>query len=163
MPAGRSSSWPRAGPLRTMPVATTHRASEEPAMSLSHLPAPLSQVYDRFAAWLDRRTAARLPLLLAGILLASGRRTATSWFRAAGITVEFRRAYHVIHAVGRRSDLLAITAWTTVRPCLAGAARLTFAIDDTPSARYGPHVQGAGVHHNPTPGPAGERFVYGHV
>src|SRR5262249_502300 len=25
------------------------------------------------------------------------------------------------------------------------------------------HVQGAGVHHNPAPGPAGERFVYGHV
>jgi hypothetical protein len=24
-------------------------------------------------------------------------------------------------------------------------------------------VQGAGVHHNPTPGPAGEKFVYGHV
>jgi hypothetical protein len=24
-------------------------------------------------------------------------------------------------------------------------------------------VQGAGVHHNPTPGPAGEQFVYGHV
>src|SRR5436190_1914629 len=30
-------------------------------------------------------------------------------------------------------------------------------------ARYGPCVQGAGVHHNPSPGPAGEKFVYGHV
>src|SRR5262249_46391812 len=28
---------------------------------------------------------------------------------------------------------------------------------------YGPHVQGAGVHHNPSPGPAGGLFVYGHV
>jgi hypothetical protein len=24
-------------------------------------------------------------------------------------------------------------------------------------------VQGAGIHHNPTPGPAGEKFVYGHI
>jgi hypothetical protein len=46
---------------------------------------------------------------------------------------------------------------------VAGAARLTFALDDTPTPRYGRKVQGAGVHHNPTPGPAGGPFVYGHV
>jgi hypothetical protein len=27
----------------------------------------------------------------------------------------------------------------------------------------GPHVQGAGIHHNPTPGPADQKFVYGHI
>lgn len=132
-------------------------------MPLSHLPPALSRAFDRFAAWLDRRTAARLPLLLAGILLAGGRRTATAWFRAAGITTEFRRAYHTIYAVGRRTDSLALSAWSTVQPCLAGARRLVVAIDDTPTPRYGPCVEGAGIHHNPTPGPAGERFVYGHV
>ena len=36
-------------------------------------------------------------------------------------------------------------------------------LDDTPTPRYGPYVQGAGIHHNPTPGPAGGPFVYGHV
>src|SRR6185436_14576104 len=41
--------------------------------------------------------------------------------------------------------------------------RLVFAIDDTPTKRYGRHVEGAGIHHNPTPGPAGQKFVYGHV
>ena len=41
--------------------------------------------------------------------------------------------------------------------------RLLFALDDTPTPRYGPCVQGAGVHHNPSPGPAGEKYVYGHV
>lgn len=132
-------------------------------MSLSHLPAWLSDVFQRFAAWLDRRTAARLPLLLTGILLASGRRTATSWFRAAGITTEFRRAYHVIHAVGCRSTHLAVSAWTTIKPCVANARRLTFAIDDTPTKRYGPCIEGAGKHYNPTPGPAGEKLLYGHV
>ena len=46
---------------------------------------------------------------------------------------------------------------------LSGAERLTLALDDTPTQRYGPHVQGAGIHHNPTPGPAGSPYVYGHV
>jgi hypothetical protein len=50
-----------------------------------------------------------------------------------------------------------------LNPILAGMERLVFGIDDTPTPRYGPLVQGAGVHHNPTPGPAGGPFVYGHV
>src|SRR6267142_405129 len=41
--------------------------------------------------------------------------------------------------------------------------RLTVVLDDTPTPRWGPHVEGAGIHHNPTPGPAGEKYVYGHV
>jgi hypothetical protein len=40
---------------------------------------------------------------------------------------------------------------------------LLFALDDTPTARYGPKVPGAGIHHNPTPGPAGAKFVYGPI
>ena len=44
-----------------------------------------------------------------------------------------------------------------------GRSRWLFAPDDTPTKRYGPCVEGAGVHHNPTPGPAGHKFVYGHV
>ena len=40
---------------------------------------------------------------------------------------------------------------------------LVFALDDSPTKRYGPHVEGAGKHHNPTPGPAGAKFLYGHV
>lgn len=132
-------------------------------MLFSHLPPWLSRAFDRFTAWLDRRTAQRLPLLLAGMLLASGRRTATSWFRAAGITSEFRCAYHAIYAVGRRADAVAFSAWPIVQPCLSGGRRLRVAIDDTPTQRYGPCVEGAGLHHNPTPGPAGEKFVYGHL
>ena len=45
----------------------------------------------------------------------------------------------------------------------AGDERLVFALDDTPTKRYGPKIQGAGVHHNPTPGPAGQEYLYGHV
>ena len=41
--------------------------------------------------------------------------------------------------------------------------RLLFAIDDTPTKRAGPLVEGAGIHHNPTPGPADQTFLYGHI
>jgi hypothetical protein len=37
--------------------------------------------------------------------------------------------------------------------------RLLFGLGDTPTRRYGPCVEGAGVHHNSTPGPADQRFV----
>ena len=131
-------------------------------MTFSHLPPWLSRAFGNFASWLDRRTADRLPLLLAGILFASGRRTVTSWFRPVAITDDFRRAYHVVYAVGRRVDQLSLATWFAVRPCLDNPRRLVFALDDTPTPRYGPCIEGAGIHHNPTPGPAGEKFVDGH-
>jgi hypothetical protein len=50
-----------------------------------------------------------------------------------------------------------------VRERLAPDGRLLLGIDDTVTKRYGPHVEGAGIHHNPTPGPADQTFAYGHV
>ena len=46
---------------------------------------------------------------------------------------------------------------------LAAGDRVLFALDDTPTKRYGPKVEGAGIHHNPTPGPADADFLYGHI
>jgi hypothetical protein len=54
-------------------------------------------------------------------------------------------------------------AHAALKPLAAPSDRLTFALDDTPTQRYGPQVEGAGLHHNPTPGPAGAPHVYGHV
>jgi len=128
-----------------------------------HLPAHLTTTLVKFARCLDRRSGVRLSVILIGILFARGRRTCTSWFRAAGITDEFRPAYTTINAVGRKIDSLAITTFlSTVEPLLA-AKRLTVAIDDTPTPRNGPEVEGCGIHHNPTPGPAGQKFYYGHA
>jgi hypothetical protein len=135
-------------------------------MPFSYLPAAVSAWLEQIVGALDRRSAPRLLLLLCGALFARGRRTVTSWFRAAGITDEFRPAYSALWAAGRRASALAYRALGgAVRPLIrqTPGARLLFALDDTPTARYGPCVQGAGVHHNPTPGPAGEKFVYGHV
>lgn len=132
-------------------------------MPFSHLPPWLTTAFAHLAHWLDRRSALRLPLLLCGILFAHGRRTVTSWFRACGIQDEFRPAYTTVCAVGRRADHLALSVVRAVRPALSGSRRLTVAIDDTPTARWGPEVEGCGTHHNPSPGPAGEKYVYGHV
>jgi hypothetical protein len=116
------------------------------------------------ASALDPRSAPRLAWLFVGAVLARGRRTVTSWIRAAGLAGEYRPCYTTVAAVGRTTDLIAAhLAREVVTPLVAGPDRLTFAIDDTPTERHGPHVQAAGVHHNPTPGPAGAAFVYGHV
>src|SRR5262249_44581710 len=131
-------------------------------MPLSHLPAFLTTVFAAMSCWLHKRSAARLPLILYGVLFASGRRTVTSWFRAAGITHDFRCAYNTVCSVGRHTTGMAVPVLYAVRPLL-GPGRLRLAIDDTPTPRYGPEVEGCGIHHNPTPGPAGEKYVYGHV
>ena len=117
-------------------------------MPFSHLPAALSAWLAQIAAPLDRRSAPRLLLLLCGALFARGRRTVTSWFRAAGITTDFRRAYWALWAAGRRAENPAFRLLRgPLAPLLALAPgdHLLFALDDTPTARYGPCVQGAGV------------------
>lgn len=133
-------------------------------MTSSHpTPAPC-QWFGHLAAALDRRSAPRLALLFLGAVLARGRRTVTTWIRAAKLSDQFRPCYTTIAAAGKRADLIARRLLAEViRPLLKGAERLTLALDDTPTKRYGPHVQGAGVHHNPTPGPGGSPYVYGHV
>jgi hypothetical protein len=133
-------------------------------MTSSHPLPSLCQWFSCLASALDRRSAPRLALLLLGAVLARGRRTVTTWIRAAKLSDQFRPCYTAVAAAGRRADLIARRLLTeVVRPLLKGATRLTLALDDTPTQRYGPHVQGAGVHHNPTPGPAGSPYVYGHV
>jgi len=112
---------------------------------------------------LDRRSGRRLALLFLGILLARGRQALSCWIRAAGLSPQYRRCYSTVAAVGRRAERLATRLLVQLLKPLLTGPRVVLALDDTPTARYGPKVQGAGVHHNPTPGPAGSAFVYGHV
>src|SRR5512135_1292822 len=115
------------------------------------------------AASLHRRSAWRLAAVVAGILLAQGRRTASSWWRAAGIGDRFRSSYYFLDSVGRKTTAVATVVFGLLRgPLDVPGRRLLLALDDTPTKRYGPEVQGAGVHHNPTPGPAGSKFLSGH-
>src|SRR5205823_6372216 len=128
----------------------------EPTMPSSHPLPPLCHWFSLLASVLDPRTAPRLAWLLVGAVLARGRRTVTSWIRAAGLSGEYRRCYTTVSAAGKRTDLIAARlAHEVVKPITADSGRLTLALDDTPTERYGRKVQGAGVHHNPCTGPAG--------
>src|SRR5437763_9976646 len=141
-----------------------HPERSRPPMISSHpTPAPC-QWFSSLAAALDRRSAPRLALLFFGAVIARGRRTVTTWIRAAKLSGQYQSCYIAVAAAGKRADGIARRLLTeVVRPLLAGSTRLTLALDDTPTKRYGPHVQGAGVHHNPPPGPAGSPYVDGHV
>jgi hypothetical protein len=71
--------------------------------------------------------------------------------------------YYFLAVLGRRTDWLAGQLLRRALALLAPDGPLLFARDDSPTKRYGPRVQGAGVRHNRTPGPTDQRFLYGHV
>lgn len=115
------------------------------------------------AAGLHARNRWRLPVLMTGMLLAGGRRTVTTWLRAAGVSDDFQSYYYFLASVGRKSNLVATRLVALLLRRLPLPERVLLVIDDSPTKRYGPHVEGADVHHNPTPGPADQPFLYGHV
>jgi hypothetical protein len=112
-------------------------------MTSSHpLPAPC-QWFARLAAALDRRSVPRLALLFLGPVRVVGRRTVTTWLRAAGLSDQFRPCYTAVAAAGKKGETIAAyLLLAVVKPLVSGAKRLTLAIDDTPTKRLGPHVQG---------------------
>ena len=125
--------------------------------ALAALVAPLS-------AALDARIAFRLGIIISGMILADDRRTASAWFAAAGVFDDWDRFYDCLISIGRNSgklstEVLKLVA-TKFNPGPNG--RFVVAVDDSPTKRYGSHVEGAGVHHHPTPGPADGEWLYGH-
>jgi hypothetical protein len=112
---------------------------------------------------LHARVAGRLLPLMIGMLFAQGRRTVASWLRGAALGDDYRAYYYFLGSLGRKVKYLASLLLRRAVTVIAPKERLLFALDDTPTKRYGPHVEGAGIHHNPTPGPADHKFLYGHV
>lgn len=113
---------------------------------------------------LDVRIAFRLPIILAGALLAGGRRTAASWFRAAGVGDDWDRFYECLQAVGKNATSLMLPLLILIvrRFDPGEGGYWKFAADDSPTKRFGRCVEAANVHHNPTPGPADGPWLYGH-
>jgi DDE superfamily endonuclease len=112
---------------------------------------------------LHRRLAWRLLPLLRGVLFAQGRRTVASWLRAGGLSKDFRQYYYFLGSLGHRVEVMAALLLRLAIGVVVPGERLLFGLDDTPTKRAGPQVEGAGIHHNPTPGPAEQKFLYGHV
>ena len=126
-------------------------------------PKEWSEWSDWLAAGLHARSRWRLPVLLVGMLFAHGRRTVTTWLRGAGVSDDFADYYYFLASVGRKTESIARPLVALVLRTLPLPERLLLVIDDSPTKRYGPKVEGADVHHNPTPGPADQPYLYGHV
>ena len=113
---------------------------------------------------LHQRSAWRLDIITAGIIFAKGRRTVTSWFRWAGVSRQYKAFYYFIGSIGKKTEVIATVLFEfMVNLIYRKNNRILMGIDDTPTRRYGPKVQGAGIHRNPAVGPDGAKFVYGHI
>jgi len=115
------------------------------------------------SALLHRGNAWRLAPLLWGMLFARGRRTVACWLRVAELGDDYQGYYYFLGSLGRNVKSVAGVLLHLSVSVICPGERLLFAIDDTPTKRYGKHVEGAGIHHNPTPGPAEQKYLYGHV
>lgn len=133
-------------------------------MNVATLPLLWQTILASLASWLHRRSAWRLAVVLLGLLFAQGRRRpVTSWLRAAQVRHDFADFYYFLGSLGRAGPGPAASLLRHLLRHLPPGAALRFVIDDTPTKRYGRHVQGAGVHHNPSPGPADTPYLYGHL
>jgi hypothetical protein len=132
-------------------------------MAQCHLPPELVLWIAQLSLPLHARLADRLLPLLTSMLFAHGRRTVASWLRGGRLGRDYRAYYYFLGSLGRQVKYVAAVLLRRAVAVIEPGERLLFAVDDTPTPRYGPKVQGAGIHHNPTPGPAGAKFLYGHV
>ncbi len=81
-----------------------------------------------------------------------------------GCFLQNQPSYTTVAVAGKQADHIAARlVHEAVKPLVAGQTRFTLALEDTPTQRYGPSAQGAGIDYNLTPCPAGSPYVYGHI
>jgi len=117
-------------------------------MPLWTMPASVSALLRPLAACLDRRTRPRFWSVFFGLLLCrERRRTASVWFRAAGIGHDFRRAYDVLGSVGRQRQRHPGRLTTGPTPSAAPPVRRPSRQNMGPSPeRRGPSPVGSRAH-----------------
>jgi len=113
---------------------------------------------------LHQRSAFRMAVILAAMLFAKGRKTITSWLRAAGISRRYKAYYFFIGSLAQKTETIATELFKImINRIHKNTNTILAAIDDSPTSRYGPKIAGAGIHRNPVPTPDGKKFIYGHV
>ena len=125
--------------------------------------AELTPWIKQLSCLLNRANAWRLAPLFWGMLFSRNRRTVACWLRTAELGDDYQGYYYFLGGLGRNVKSIAGALLRLAVGVICPGERLLFAIDDTPTKRYGKHVQGAGIHHNPTPGPAEQKYLFGHV
>lgn len=124
----------------------------------------IATLAEAMSGLLDARTRFRFPIVVAGALLAGGRRTAASWFRCAGVKDDWDRFYVLLQSIGKDATSLMLPLLMFIfRKFDPGEEGYwTLLIDDSPTKRFGPCVEAANIHHNPTPSPGDGQWLYGH-
>lgn len=142
----------------------THICKGEPMSNEWILPESWQVMLAALCGVLHQRSAWRLAVIFAGIIFAKGRKTITSWLRAAGISQQYQGFYYFIGSIGGKTEIVATVLFEIMIGLIyKKRQRVLMAIDDGPTKRYGPKVQGAGIHRNPTTTPDGAKFIYGHL
>ena len=107
-----------------------------------------------------------ISLLLGALLAIARRRTVTQWLRAAQISDNFREAFYHMPHIGRKGveifDVMLKIALEQLESVIATTTTIRLVLDDSPTKRYGRKVEGAGYHHNPTPGRTDASTCFGH-
>ena len=113
---------------------------------------------------LHQRSAWRMNIIFTAMLFAKGRKTITSWLRAACISRRYKAYYYFIGSLAQKTETIATELFRImINIIYKNTNTILAAIDDSPTSRYGPKVAGAGIHRNPVPTPDGKKFIYGHV
>ena len=107
-----------------------------------------------------------LSLMLGALLAVARRRTVTTWLQAAQISDNFRQVFYHMPNIGRKSnvlfDMMLDEILKKLGPVIATSEFIRIVLDDSPTKRYGRKIEGAGYHHNPTPGRTNARTCFGH-
>jgi hypothetical protein len=107
-----------------------------------------------------------LPLLTGIVLATAPRRTVTKWLTAAKISEQYRQVFYTLPIIGQKNDDLFDAALEQIlqqlTPFIVTETYIRIVIDDSPTKRYGKKIEGAGWHHNPTPGKTDAEYCYGH-
>src|SRR5260370_3025295 len=110
-------------------------------MNVACLPPDWQALVAGMACLLHGRLAWRLAALLLGALFAKGRRTVTSWLRAARVGRGFAPFYYFLAALGRQAHLPAAYLLRYALTRLAPPRPLLFALDHTPTQPHAPPAQ----------------------
>jgi len=115
------------------------------------LPAGFTNFIIVFASFFSKRVWRLVPVLMAGAILATGRRTVTALLRVMGLSEERQfQAFHRVlnravwssRAASRRLLLMLVQAFVPSGPILLG-------IDDTIERRWGKRIHARGIYRDP--------------